>query len=61
MLVVQFNNSVSLDFYENDADISSQHYAFLISEDEFDQVLGRIRNRGLPYWAEPGKGKGRAG
>ena len=61
MLVVQFNNGVSLDFYENDADISSQHYAFLISEDEFDQVLGRIRNRGLPYWAEPGKGKGRAG
>ena len=61
LLVVQFNNSVSLDFYENDADISSQHYAFLVSEDEFDQVLGRIRNRGLPYWAEPGKGKGRAG
>ncbi len=61
MLVVQFNNSVSLDFYENDAAISSQHYAFLISEDEFDQVLGRIRNRRLPYWAEPGKGKGRAG
>ena len=30
MLVVQFNNSVSLDFYENDADISSQHYAFLL-------------------------------
>ena len=61
MLVVQFNNSVSLDFYENDAAISSQHYAFLISEDEFDQVLCRICNRGLPYWAEPGKGKGRAG
>jgi len=61
MLVVQLNNSVSLDFYENDAEISSQHYAFLVSEDEFDQVLGRIRNRGLPYWGEPGKGKGRAG
>ena len=61
MLVVQFNNRVSLDFYESDSDISSQHYAFLLSEDEFDQVLGRIRDRGLPYWAEPGKGKGRIG
>src|SRR6266849_775964 len=61
MLLVQHNDSVALESYENDAEISSQHYAFLVSEDEFDQVLGRICNRGLPYCAEPGKGKGRAG
>ena len=55
MLVVQLNNSVSLDFYENDGEICSQHYAFLIGEDDFDQVFARIRGRGLQHWADPGK------
>jgi catechol 2,3-dioxygenase-like lactoylglutathione lyase family enzyme len=30
-----------------------QHYAFLVDENEFDQIFGRIRDRGLPYWADP--------
>jgi catechol 2,3-dioxygenase-like lactoylglutathione lyase family enzyme len=57
MLVVDLNNSVSLDFYERDRDgaISSQHYAFLIGEDDFDQIFARIRGRGIQYWADPGK------
>ncbi|WP_211465781.1 VOC family protein [Collimonas silvisoli] len=55
MLVVHLNNGVSLDFYENDGKISSQHYAFLIGEDDFDQIFARIRDRGLQYWADPGK------
>ena len=55
MLVVQLDNGVSLDFYENDTEISSQHYAFLIGEDDFDQVFARIRDRGLQHWADPGK------
>jgi hypothetical protein len=25
-----------------------------MSEDEFDEIFGRIRERGLPYWADPG-------
>lgn len=61
MLVVALGNNVSLDFYENEGDIASQHYAFLASEEELDQVLGRIRGRGLPYWAQPGKARGRLG
>ena len=55
MLVIQLDNSVSLDFYENDGEISSQHYAFLIGEDDFDQIFARIRGRGLQYWADPGQ------
>ena len=55
MLVVQLNNSVSLDFYENNGEISSQHYAFLIGEDDFDQVFARIGGRGVQHWADPGK------
>jgi catechol 2,3-dioxygenase-like lactoylglutathione lyase family enzyme len=55
MLVVQLSNSVSLDFYENDGKISSQHYAFLIGEEDFDKTFARIRDRGLQYWADPGQ------
>jgi catechol 2,3-dioxygenase-like lactoylglutathione lyase family enzyme len=55
MLVVKLGNDVSLDFYENDDEISSQHYAFLISEDEFDRVFARIGAKGLQYWADPGR------
>lgn len=54
MLVVKLGNGVSLDYYESDGDIASQHYAFLLGEDEFDQVFGRVRGQGLQYWADPG-------
>ena len=30
-----------------------QHYAFLVSEDEFDAIHARIRERGLEWWADP--------
>ena len=54
-LVVETANGVSLDFHERDGKISSQHYAFLIGEDDFDQVFDRLRERGLQYWADPGR------
>jgi hypothetical protein len=44
---------VSLDFMRSGGDIVSQHYAFLITESEFDEIYGRIRGRGLAYWADP--------
>jgi catechol 2,3-dioxygenase-like lactoylglutathione lyase family enzyme len=55
MLVVALDNSVSLDYYEKDGKIALQHYAFLIGEDEFDQVFARIGGKGLQHWADPGK------
>ena len=54
-LVVEVDNGVSLDFYETRDDISSQHYAFLIGEEDFDRSFARIQERGLPYWSDPGK------
>lgn len=54
-LVVQTSNGVSLDFHETDEDVQSQHYAFLIGEDEFDAIFGRIKERGVPHWADPAK------
>jgi catechol 2,3-dioxygenase-like lactoylglutathione lyase family enzyme len=46
---------VSLDFLATDGEIASQHYAFLVSEAEFDQIFARIRQRDLAYWADPGQ------
>jgi catechol 2,3-dioxygenase-like lactoylglutathione lyase family enzyme len=51
--IVEVDNGVSLDFMSVDSDIDSQHYAFLIGEDDFDQIFGRIRDRSLDYWADP--------
>ena len=54
-LAVELNHGVSLDFAQlpGGADIRPQHYAFLVSEEEFDAIYGRIRDRGLQYWADP--------
>ena len=51
-LVVKLDNDVLLDFIEKEGEVSSQHYAFLIGEQEFDEILSRIRNQELPYWAD---------
>ena len=34
-------------------ELTQEHYAFLVSEDEFDQIFGRIQERGLEYFADP--------
>lgn len=52
-LTVQLDNEVTLDFIETNEDFDRQHYAFLVSEAEFDEIFGRIRERGLDYWADP--------
>jgi catechol 2,3-dioxygenase-like lactoylglutathione lyase family enzyme len=54
-LAVQTSNGVTLDYSETDQDIFHQHYAFLISEKEFDQVFARITAREIAYWADPNK------
>src|SRR5699024_8731771 len=47
--------ATSLDFRDTDGEITQQHYAFLVSETEFDEIFGRIRKRGLAYWANPSR------
>ena len=54
-LGVQVDNEVTLDFMDATGTITSQHYAFLISEAEFDEIFGRIEERKLRYWADPGQ------
>ncbi|MEW1929203.1 VOC family protein [Streptomyces sp. NPDC088360] len=53
---VEIPNGVTLDYYEgegDDAPITPQHYAFLVSDEEFDAIFGRIKEAGLTYWADP--------
>jgi catechol 2,3-dioxygenase-like lactoylglutathione lyase family enzyme len=52
-LAVQMTNDITLDFYEADREIVPQNNAFLVDERGFDDILGRIRQRALPYWADP--------
>jgi catechol 2,3-dioxygenase-like lactoylglutathione lyase family enzyme len=50
---VAIPNGVTLDYMEAGGPITTQHYAFLVSEDDFDTIFGRIKDAGLTYWADP--------
>lgn len=53
-MVVDTANGVSLDFIAaEDHEIIIEHYAFLVSEPEFDAIFARIQDRGLDYWSDP--------
>ena len=53
-LDVEVANEVTLAFLDADGmEIQTQHYAFLVSEKEFDQIFGRVKQRKLKYWADP--------
>ena len=54
-LSVELSHGMQLDFCDADYDPEPQHYAFLVSEKEFDEIFGRIKARGLDYWADPMK------
>jgi catechol 2,3-dioxygenase-like lactoylglutathione lyase family enzyme len=51
--VVELANGVSLDVVQDAGSFQPQHYAFLVGEEEFDAIFGRIRDRGLTWWADP--------
>ena len=50
---VETSNGVSLDYDDRWGPVPG-HYAFLVEEDEFDTIFGRVTARGLRYWADPG-------
>jgi catechol 2,3-dioxygenase-like lactoylglutathione lyase family enzyme len=54
-MVVEAANGVSLDFMRTDDEVTSQHYAFLVTEAEFDEIFDRITTRGLSHWADPSR------
>lgn len=51
---VDTSNGVTLDFATIPAEsIVMQHYAFLVSDEEFDAAFDRIREAGVTYFADP--------
>ncbi|MEV8389575.1 MULTISPECIES: VOC family protein [unclassified Streptomyces] len=51
---VELSNGVTLDFATApEESITSQHYAFLVTEAEFDGIFQRIQDAGLTYYADP--------
>ena len=56
-LEVAVANGVTLDFRDFDGEITPGHYAFLLSEAEFDDVFGRINERQLDHWADPARSR----
>jgi catechol 2,3-dioxygenase-like lactoylglutathione lyase family enzyme len=54
-VVVKTDNGTNLDYMDTDGEITSQHYAFLVDEPNFDAIFARIRARNLPYWADSGQ------
>lgn len=57
--VVTTANGVNVDFADKEGEIRSQHHAFLVSEAEFDEIFGRIKKRGLGFWADPAQSQER--
>ena len=53
--IVELDNGVSLDFMQKEGAVARQHYAFLVSEEEFDGIFARIKGAGLTYWADPSR------
>lgn len=43
----------SLDYLPGDGAISPRHFAFKVSEPEFDAIFARLRDAAIPYWADP--------
>lgn len=56
-MAVEMGNGVSLDYHdlpEPEGEVASQHYAFLVSEEAFDAIFGRLEQAAQDYWADPG-------
>lgn len=51
---VKVNDRLTLDF-DTDQEFESHHYAFRVSEAEFDAIFGRIRAEGIAYGSGPGR------
>ena len=51
-IVVKENDTLSLDFDTNEK-YESHHYAFKVSEHEFDEIFERLKAENIPYGSGP--------
>ena len=47
--VLRVSPDTTLDFLDSDGDFDRLHYAFLVTEAEFDEIFSRIKERHIPY------------
>jgi catechol 2,3-dioxygenase-like lactoylglutathione lyase family enzyme len=52
-VAVAIDHGLTLDFADSEEPIRPVHFAFRVTEAEFDEVFARVTDRGLPYWADP--------
>ena len=50
---VRVNDTLTLDFADEPGPIASQHYAFHVSDSEFDSILLRVKAAGTRDWQRP--------
>ena len=52
---LRMNDTLTFDFDDDldDERFDVHHYAFKVSEAEFDAIFGRIRSEAIPYGSEP--------
>jgi catechol 2,3-dioxygenase-like lactoylglutathione lyase family enzyme len=50
---VRVNDTLTLDFADAKGTIASQHYAFHVSDAEFDAILQRVNDAGLAFGSGP--------
>ena len=50
---VRVNDTLMLDFADAKGTIASQHYAFHVSDAEFDAILQRVKDAGLAFGSGP--------
>jgi catechol 2,3-dioxygenase-like lactoylglutathione lyase family enzyme len=50
---VALANGVTLD-YDHSDHVAEHHYAFAVSAAEFEAAFGRVKDAGIPYYADPG-------
>jgi catechol 2,3-dioxygenase-like lactoylglutathione lyase family enzyme len=50
---IRLASGTSLDFADAGELFEPQHYAFVVTDPEFDALLARIRERRMPHWADP--------
>jgi catechol 2,3-dioxygenase-like lactoylglutathione lyase family enzyme len=51
-VIVKLSNGVSLDF-DNADEVHPQHYAFLVGDEDFDEIFERVKQAAITYFADP--------
>ena len=50
---VRVNETLTFDFADEEGPIAGGHYAFHVTDEEFDAIFERVKARGLAYGSEP--------